>query len=156
MSSSRGTERDGAGPGGGAPSASPGDAPDGEPPEGGMVTAFRCAEQLLEHRRPLDALKALAPLLEAESDAASVHLLAARAYLASAQFRRAEAAFLRVLEIDPADHYARFALGRTLQRQSRLEEARAQLRMAAAMTPRPEYQEALGEVSASIAVRRGA
>ena len=70
--------------------------------------------------------------------------------------RRAEAAFLRVLEIDPADHYARFALGRTLQRQSRLEEARAQLRMAAAMTPRPEYQEALGEVSASIAVRRGA
>jgi Flp pilus assembly protein TadD len=118
-----------------------------------MVTAFRRAEQLLEHRRPLDALKALAPLLEAESDAASVHLLAARAYLASAQFRRAEAAFLRVLEIDPADHYARFALGRTLQRQSRLEEARAQLRMAAAMTPRPEYQEALGEVSARLSLR---
>lgn len=132
----------------------PGPVPD--PAAGGMVTAFRRAEQLLEHRRPLDALKTLAPLMEAEADAASVHLLAARAYLASAQFRRAEAGFLRVLEIDPADHYARFALGRTLQRQSRLEEARAQLRMAAAMDPRPEYQEALGEVSASIALRRGA
>jgi hypothetical protein len=35
----------------------------------------------------------------------------------------------------------------------RLVEARTQLRMAAAMDPRPEYQEALGEVSASIAVR---
>ena len=88
-----------------------------------------------------------------EPEAASVHLLAARAYLASAQFRRAEEGFLRVLELDPADHYARFALGRTLQRQSRLAEARTQLRMAAAMDPRPEYQEALGEVSANIAVR---
>jgi Flp pilus assembly protein TadD len=117
------------------------------------VEAFRRAEDLLERRRPLDALKALAPLLDAEPEAASVHLLAARAYLASAQFRRAEEGFLRVLELDPADHYARFALGRTLQRQSRLGEARAQLRMAAAMDPRPEYQEALGEVSANIAVR---
>jgi Flp pilus assembly protein TadD len=117
------------------------------------VEAFRRAEDLLERRRPLDALKALAPLLSDEPEAASVHLLAARAYLASAQFRRAEEGFLRVLELDPADHYARFALGRTLQRQSRLVEARTQLRMAAAMDPRPEYQEALGEVSANIAVR---
>jgi Flp pilus assembly protein TadD len=117
------------------------------------VDAFRRAEQLLDGRRPLDALKVLAPLLETEHAAASVHLLAARAYLASAQFHRAEAGFLRVLELDPADHYARFALGRTLQRQSRLAEARTQLRMAAAMDPRPEYQEALGEVSATIAVR---
>jgi Flp pilus assembly protein TadD len=145
MSSSWGTERSGSG-----------DSGDDSPPGGGMVTAFRRAEQLLDRRRPLDALRALAPLLETEPEAASVHLLAARAYLASAQLRRAETGFLRVLEIDPADHYARFALGRTLQRQSRLEEARAQLRMAAAMDPRPEYQEALGEVSATIALRRGA
>jgi Flp pilus assembly protein TadD len=119
---------------------------------GSDVAAYRRADMLLEQRRPLDALKLLAPLLETEQ-AASVHLLAARAYLASAQFQRAEAGFLRVLELDPADHYARFALGRTLQRQSRLTEARTQLRMAAAMDPKPEYQEALGEVSASIALR---
>ncbi len=117
------------------------------------ASAFRRAEALLEQRRPLEALKVLDPLLGAAQAAASVHLLAARAYLASAQFRRAEEGFLRVLDLDPADHYARFALGRTLQRQSRLVEARAQLRMAAAMDPRPEYQEALGEVSATIALR---
>ncbi|GAA4863712.1 tetratricopeptide repeat protein [Actinomycetospora straminea] len=131
--------------------------PDPDGPDGtgavSAVDAFRRAEDLLEHRRPLDALKIVVPLLESEPEAASVHLLAARAYLASAQFRRAEAGFLRVLELDPSDHYARFALGRTLQRQSRLEEARTQLRMAAAMDPRPEYQEALGEVSANIAFR---
>lgn len=120
---------------------------------GSDVAAFRRAEDLLERRRPLDALRVLAPLLDTEPAAASVLLLAARAYLASAQFRRAEQGFLRVIEMDPADHYARFGLGRTLQRQSRLAEARTQLRMAAAMDPRPEYQEALGEVSASIALR---
>ena len=128
-----------------------------EPPPGTTgteaVTAFRRAEDLVERRRPLEALKLLAPLLSQAQATASVHLLAARAYLASAQFRRAEEGFLRVLELDPADHYARFGLGRTLQRQSRLVEARAQLRMAAAMDPRPEYRDALSEVSATIALR---
>ena len=56
-----------------------------------------------------------------------------------------------VLDLDPADHYARFALGKALQRQGRLAEAHAQLKMAAAMDPRPEYQEALGEVRVRIA-----
>ena len=80
-------------------------------------------------------------------------LLAGRAYLNSAQLQRAEEAFSRVIEIDPADHYARFALGKALHRQGRLSEAHAQLKMAAAMDPRPEYQEALGEVRARMAVR---
>ena len=135
------------------PSPEPAGPQDPGPSPEAAVSAFRRAEALLESRRPLEALKLLDPVLAVEPDAASVHLLAARAYLASAQFRRAEEGFRRVLELDPADHYARFALGRTLQRQSRLGEARAQLRMAAAMDPRPEYQDALGEVSATIALR---
>ncbi|HEU5469975.1 MAG TPA: tetratricopeptide repeat protein [Actinophytocola sp.] len=116
--------------------------------------AFRKAESLVAQRRPLDALAALAPVLDAEPDKPSVHLLAGRAYLGSAQLRRAEQAFLRVIELDPTDHYARFALGRTLQRLGRYQEAQTQLRIAAAMHPVPEYQEALGEVSARIAVDR--
>ncbi|EWC62123.1 hypothetical protein UO65_2568 [Actinokineospora spheciospongiae] len=118
------------------------------------VEAFRHAESLVAQRRPLDALAALAPILDADPDAPSVQLLAGRAYLGSAQLRRAEGAFRRVLELDPTDHYALFALGKTLQRQSRLTEAQTQLRMAVAMNPLPEYQEALGEVSARIAVER--
>ncbi|MGX7825321.1 tetratricopeptide repeat protein [Actinokineospora sp. 24-640] len=116
--------------------------------------AFRAAEQMVARRRPLEALALLAPVLEAEPNAPSVHLLAGQAYLGSAQLRRAEAAFLRVLELDPTDHFARFALGRALQRQSRLTEAQTQFRMAVAMNPAPEYQEAYGEVSARIAVER--
>jgi Flp pilus assembly protein TadD len=115
------------------------------------VELFRRAESLLADRRPLDALDALAPVLDAEPNAPSVQLLAGRAYFHSAQLVRAEQAFRRVLDIDPSDHYARFVLGRTLQRLGRLAEAQAQLRMATAMDPRPEYQEALGEIRARIA-----
>jgi Flp pilus assembly protein TadD len=115
--------------------------------------AFRQAEALVERRRPLDALKALEPLLNDEPDKPSVQLLAGRAYFHSAQLRRAERAFTRVLELDPTDHYARFVLGRTLQRLGRFVEALAQLRMASAMNPVPEYLEAIGEVRARIALR---
>ena len=76
-------------------------------------------------------------MLESQPNDVSVQLLAGRAYLNSAQLRRAEEAFSRVLDLDPADHYARFALGKALQRQGRLAEAHAQLKMAAAMDPRP-------------------
>ena len=121
----------------------------------GTFEAFRAAESLVAQRRPLDALAALGPVLEAAPDKPSVHLLAGRAYLGSAQLRRAEQAFLRVLELDPTDHYALFALGKALQRQGRLTEAQTYLRMASVMRPLPEYQEALGEVSARLAVENG-
>lgn len=111
---------------------------------------FRRAEALLLQRRPLEALQELEPVLAENPDTPSVHELAGRAYFRSAQLHRAERAFNRVLELDPADHYARFALGRTLQRQGRLTEAHGQLRMATAMFPRPEYQEALATLRARI------
>ena len=81
-------------------------------------------------------------------DDVSVQLLAGRAYLNSAQLRRAEEAFTRVLELDPADHYARFALGKALQRQGRLPRRTPSTRWPRRWIPRPEYQEALGEVRA--------
>jgi Flp pilus assembly protein TadD len=115
--------------------------------------AFRRAEALVASGRPLDALRELRPVLAAEPDLPSVLQLAGRAYLNSAQFRRAEEAFTRLVEMDPSDHYSLFALGKTLQRQGRLSEAITNLRLAVAMSPLPEYQEALGEVSARIALR---
>jgi Flp pilus assembly protein TadD len=114
------------------------------------VEHFRRAEWLLASRQPLAALDALAPVLDAEPNAPSVLLLAGRAYFHSAQLNQAEQAFRRLLDVDPSDHYARFVLGRTLQRLGRLAEALTQLRMATAMDPRPEYQDALGEVRARI------
>lgn len=132
--------------------------PEPDPSENGdelgheIFRSFRRAESLMAQGRPLDAVQALLPVLAERPRDASVHLLAGRAFLDSAQLRRAEAAFIRVLEIDPADHYARFALGKALQRQGRFTESLAQLRMASAMDPRPEYQDALGAVRARIAI----
>lgn len=123
-----------------------------DPAPDGLFESYRRAEKLIASRRPLDALQALVPVLESQPNDVSVQLLAGRAYLNSAQLQRAEEAFARVVALDPADHYARFGLGKTLHRQGRLNEAHAQLRMAAAMDPRPEYQEALGEVRARMAV----
>jgi predicted Zn-dependent protease len=123
-----------------------------QPSSDGLFQSFRRAEMLIARSRPLDALQALSPVLESQPNDVSVQLLAARAYLNSAQLQRAEEALVRVLDLDPSDHYARFALGKALQRQGRLAEAHAQLKMAAAMEPRPEYQEALGEVRARMAV----
>ncbi|AHH94175.1 Flp pilus assembly protein TadD [Kutzneria viridogrisea] len=121
----------------------------------GTFEAFRRAEALIAGGRPLDALRELGPVLDAEPDLPSVLQLAGRAYLNSAQFHRAEQALRRLLELDPSDHYALFALGKTLQRTGRHAEAQTQLRLAVAMNPRPEYQEALGEVSARLALRDG-
>jgi predicted Zn-dependent protease len=122
------------------------------PASDGLFESFRRAEMLVARSRPLDALQALGPVLENQPDDVSVQLLAGRAYLNSAQLSRAEEAFGRVIDLDPADHYARFGLGKALQRQGRLTEAHAQLKIAAAMDPRPEYQEALGEVRARMAI----
>ncbi len=127
--------------------------PSGHTSGQGRLAAFRKAEELVR-RRPLDALTLLRPLLDSDPDKPSVQLLAGRAYFHSAQLNRAERAFTKVVELDPSDHYARFVLGRTLQRLGRLIEARAQLRMATAMNPVPEYQDALGQVTARVALNR--
>jgi Flp pilus assembly protein TadD len=41
----------------------------------------------------------------------------------------------------PTDAYARFALGRTLQRRSRHDDAEVHFRVAAALDPHPEFRE---------------
>lgn len=120
----------------------------------GTVEAFRRAERLVTQRRPLEALRVLQPVISEVEDKPSVQLLLGRAYFFSAQLRRAEEAFRRILEFDPSDHYARLVLGRTLQRQGRYNEARAQIRLATTMQPHdPAYQEALSEINAHIATR---
>ncbi|MDI2132628.1 tetratricopeptide repeat protein [Yinghuangia seranimata] len=100
---------------------------------------YRWAEQLVEARDPLGALKLIEPVLDDERDNVAVQLLAARAYFGSAQLGRAEATLRRVIELDPRDAWALHALGRTLERAGRGSEAGPYFRLAAAMCPEPEY-----------------
>jgi tetratricopeptide (TPR) repeat protein len=89
------------------------------------------------------AARLLAGVAEAEPRNVSVRLLLARAYFHSAQLRRAEAELTIVVDLDPVDDFARFVLGRALERQSRYAEALPHYRLAAAMRPHPEYLDAI-------------
>lgn len=103
------------------------------------VIAFRAAEQLLEARDPRGALKLLDPLITAHPENTAARLLRARAFFLAAQLRSAELEFQLVLEREPDNAYAHFALARTLERARREQEALRHFRLAAALDPRPDF-----------------
>jgi Flp pilus assembly protein TadD len=83
--------------------------------------------------RPIDAARILARVVEAEpANEAALELLA-RAYFGSAQLGRAEETLTRLVELAPANGWARRALARTLERQSRADEAAVHHRVADAL-----------------------
>ncbi len=70
-----------------------------------------------------------------------------RAYFNSNQPERARATFERMLEIDPSAHYAHFALGQSLKRLGRRDEAGTHLRLAVALSPQTAlYRDALARL----------
>ncbi|HSK26907.1 MAG TPA: tetratricopeptide repeat protein [Jiangellales bacterium] len=109
---------------------------------------YRAAHVLYAAGDPVGALRELTPLLDGDP-ARSVLELAGRAFFRSAQLGRAEETFGRLVELDPTDAYARFALGRTLERQSRRGEAATCYRLAVAMDPKGDYVDALDRVTGS-------
>jgi Flp pilus assembly protein TadD len=103
------------------------------------VIDYRAAEQLLAARDPRGAVKLLDPVITAHPQNTAARLLRARAFFLAAQLRAAELEFQVVLEREPDNAFAHFALGRTLQRAGRPDEARRHYRLAAALDPNPEY-----------------
>jgi predicted Zn-dependent protease len=101
---------------------------------------YRQAWTLLESSAPRKALELLDPAIEAEPESASLRTLRAWAYFQSAQLRNAEAELDGLVQRDPTDVWARFTLGRVLERQSRYAEALPHMRLAAVMTGDPEHE----------------
>ena len=112
------------------------------------VDRFQQARRLLEERQPRAALDLLVPAVRDEPGSPSLRTLLAWAYFMTAQLRHAETELRRLVEDAPTDVWARFALGRTLERQSRLTEALPHLRLAAAMKQDGDYRDALRRVEA--------
>ena len=108
------------------------------------VIQFRAAEQLMEARDPRGAINLLDSVLEQFPENTGARLLRARAYFLQARLRSAEAEFGWVLEREPDNAYAHYALGRTLKRAQRGDEAQKHFKLAAALNPRPDYVEAAG------------
>lgn len=116
-----------------------------------LMRRYTLAQTYLEDGAPLAALQTVRPVEDELSACAAGRLLIARAYYHSAQLTRAEHAYARIVELDPTDDYARFSLGRSLERQNRLEEAAAHYRIAVALSPRPDYVDRLAGVDRRLA-----
>lgn len=91
------------------------------------------ADLLLAVGQPTEAARILARVVEAEPENAAAVELLARAYFGSAQLSRAEEALARLVVLAPTNGWARRALARTLERQSRHGEAVSHHRVADAL-----------------------
>jgi tetratricopeptide (TPR) repeat protein len=72
------------------------------------------------------------------------------AYFRIRRFAEAEQEFRDILELQPVDHYAHFALGRCLEKQGRPQEAVSHYKMATFFRPQSaEYRKALEALEAA-------
>jgi Flp pilus assembly protein TadD len=94
-----------------------------------------------EGRRRLkegQAAQATVPLEKAkrlEPEKASIREALGIAYFRIRRWEAAEAEFRAVLDLSPTDHYAHYALGRTLDKQGREAEANGHYKLASSMQP---------------------
>ena len=85
------------------------------------------------------AAQATVPLEKArrlEPEKASIREALGIAYFRITDWAAAEREFRKVLELSPVDDYAHYALGRSLMRQGRQEEASRHLKLARCLKPR--------------------
>ena len=87
------------------------------------------------------AAQATVPLEKAkrrEPDKASIREALGIAYFRLHRWAEAEAEFRAVLELSPADDYAHYALGRSLEKQGRETEANGHYKLASSLRPDSE------------------
>lgn len=114
-------------------------------------SAYRVAYDMLARRAPVEALQVLEPALAQEPRNTGLRSLRAWAYLIRVQLGRAEEELRSLVDDNPSDVWARHALGRALERQSRDAEALPHLRLAAAMSDDPVHVAAAARVEARLA-----
>lgn len=104
-----------------------------QPFEIDLHSEFLRADLFLAMGQPTEAARILERVVAAgPANEAALELLA-RAYFGSAQLARAEDALTRLVQIAPANGWARRALARTLERQSRVDDATVHHRVADAL-----------------------
>lgn len=108
--------------------------------------AFQDGLRLLDSGDAHAAAVALERARDLEPAQGSIREALARAYFRSARHRDAAMEFERAVELDPVNDYAHFGLGLSLLRLGDRGGARRHLKLAVAMRPRAEYEEALAEL----------
>ncbi len=104
-----------------------------QPFEIDLHSEFLRADLLLAIGQPAEAARILQRVVEAEPMNEAALEMLARAYFGSAQLTRSEETLTRLVELAPANGWARRALARTLERQSRAVDAAVHHRVADAL-----------------------
>lgn len=125
------------------------------PGASGPESAYRTAHDLLARRFPKEALEVIEPALEEDPGNTGLRSLRAWAYMLRAQLAKAEDDLRALVEDDPSDVWCRHALGRVLERQSRLEDALPHLRLAAVMSDEYDHHAAVYRVQNRLAQQAG-
>jgi Flp pilus assembly protein TadD len=108
---------------------------------------FQQGREHLKRGMPAQATVALEKAKKLEPHKASIREALGIAYFRIQRWQEAEAEFRTVLEISPTDHYAHYALGRSLEKQGRDAEANGHYKLASSLSPGSEtYAERIMEL----------
>lgn len=114
------------------------------------------ARVLLERRKPERAALLLERAKAMEPHRGSILEALGIAYYNSGRHAQARTQFEEALEVDPTNHFARFGLGRCLQRAGLLELAIGQMKLALAMAPENDmYGETLHRLERELGRGKG-
>lgn len=121
--------------------------PDADDDRESAYELFQRGHELLEGRHNAQAAIVLERAARLEPGKASILEALGRAYYNSGRHERARLTFEALLEIDPSAHYAHFAVGQSLKRLGRRNEAGTHLRLAVALSPETAlYRDALARL----------
>ena len=111
---------------------------------------YRLGRDHLAAGHAAQATVALEKAKKREPRKASIREALGIAYYRIRCFAEAEEEFRTILELEPVDHYAHFALGRCLEKQGKPDEAVGHYRMASFFRPQSEdYRRALEALEAA-------
>jgi tetratricopeptide (TPR) repeat protein len=121
--------------------------PERPPPPETAYELLQRGQALLDRRHHAQAAIVLERADRAEPGKASILEALGRAYFNSGQHEAARATFEQLLELDPSAPYAHYALGQSLKRLGRRDEAGTHLRLAVALSPGSTlYRDALARL----------
>ena len=102
---------------------------------------FQQGKSLLDEGRAAQATVALEKAKRREPEKASIREALGIAYLRIQRWEEAESEFRAMLELAPADDFAHYALGRSLEKQGKAHEANGHYKLANSMRPgQKDYQ----------------
>ena len=113
----------------------PDDAPDDDEERESAYELLQRGQELLDRRHYAQAAIVLERADRLEPRRGSILEALGRAYFNSGQADRSRVAFERLLEVDPSSSYGHYALGQSLKRLGRRQEAGTHLRLAVALSP---------------------